>query len=104
MVSNGSSSEFTAFGDPINVAAHLAAQAAPGGILVTDTSAAQASLATDGLERRRLSLKGYATDAVCHPGVRAGALTAGVAATGAASPSSAESRCLPREGQRDSSP
>jgi adenylate cyclase len=67
MVSNGSSSEFTAFGDPINVAAHLAAQAAPGEILVTDTAAAQALLRTDGLEHRHLSLKGYATDAVVIP-------------------------------------
>jgi adenylate cyclase len=59
MVSRGSSSDFTAFGDPINLAAHVAAQAAPGEILVTDTAAAAAGLATDGLEKRELSLKGH---------------------------------------------
>ena len=46
-------SEFTALGDTINVAAHLAATAAPGEILITDAVAA--SLETDDLERRHLS-------------------------------------------------
>jgi adenylate cyclase len=61
-VSRGEESEFTALGDTINVAAHLAAQAAPGEILVTDAVAA--SLRTSGLERRRLSLKGHEVDAL----------------------------------------
>ena len=64
MVSRGTSSDFTAFGDPINVAAHVAAQAAPGEILITDTAAAAAGLATVGLERRRLSLKGHEENTV----------------------------------------
>jgi adenylate cyclase len=64
MVSRGPSSDFTAFGDPINVAAHVAAQAAPGEILITDASAAAAGLATDGLARRHLSLKGHGMDVV----------------------------------------
>jgi adenylate cyclase len=63
MVSSGTSSEFTAFGDVINVAAHVASQAAAGEILVTDAAAVQAELATEGLERRHLSLKGHAADA-----------------------------------------
>lgn len=61
-VSRGESSEFTALGDTINVAAHLAAQAGPGEILLTDEVAA--SLATEPLERRRLSLKGHELDAL----------------------------------------
>ena len=64
MVSRGSASEFTAFGDPINVAAHLASQAAAGEILVTDDVAASAGLGTEALARRRLSLKGHDVDAV----------------------------------------
>lgn len=67
MVSSGTTREFTAFGDPINVAAHLAAQAGPGEILVTDDAATQGELATGGLERRHLSLKGYATEAFVIP-------------------------------------
>lgn len=67
MVSRGSSSDFTAFGDPINVAAHLAAQAAVGEVLITDAAMAAAGLARDGLEQRHLSLKGHSTDAVVLP-------------------------------------
>jgi adenylate cyclase len=60
-VSRGLDSEFTALGDTINVAAHLAAQAGPGEILVT--RAVGAALETSGLERRHLSLKGHEVDA-----------------------------------------
>jgi adenylate cyclase len=60
-VSRGEDSEFTALGDTINVAAHLAAQAGPGEILVTD--AVRASLDVDDLQRRHLSLKGHELDA-----------------------------------------
>jgi adenylate cyclase len=67
MVSSGSTSEFTAFGDPINVAAHLAAQASVGEVLVTDAAAAEAELATEGFERRHLSLKGHVADALVIP-------------------------------------
>jgi hypothetical protein len=49
------------------VAAHVAAQAAPGEILVTEAAAVAADLAADGLERRRLSLKGHQADAVVVP-------------------------------------
>ncbi len=61
-VSRGEASEFTALGDTINVAAHLAAQAGPGEILVTE--AVGASLETSGLDRRHLSLKGHQVDAI----------------------------------------
>jgi adenylate cyclase len=67
MVSRGTSSDFTAFGDAINVAAHVAAQAASGEILITDPAAAAAGIALDGLERRHLSLKGHEADAVVLP-------------------------------------
>jgi adenylate cyclase len=67
MVSNGASREFTAFGDVINVAAHVAAQAAPGEVLVTDDAAAAAGLPMRELERRHLSLKGHAADVVVVP-------------------------------------
>jgi adenylate cyclase len=64
MVSRGTSSDFTAFGDAINLAAHVASKAAPGEVLITDGAALAAGLATEGLERRHLMLKGYAADAV----------------------------------------
>lgn len=61
-VSRGLDSEFTAFGDTINIAAHLAEAARPGEILITE--AVGASLETAGLERRDLSLKGLEIDAL----------------------------------------
>ncbi len=61
-ISRGEASEFTALGDTINVAAHLAAQARPGEILITE--AVGASLQTEGFERRHLSLKGHELDAL----------------------------------------
>lgn len=60
----GESSDFTALGDPVNVAAHLAAQAGAGEILVTTEAAAAAGLESTGLERRSLSLKGHPVGAV----------------------------------------
>jgi adenylate cyclase len=67
MVSRGGAAEFTAFGDSINVAAHVAAEAGPGEILVTGAAAAAAGIGGDGLARRRLVLKGYQVDAVVVP-------------------------------------
>jgi class 3 adenylate cyclase len=49
------------------VAAHLAAQADPGEILVTDATAVAAGLGSDDLERRQLSLKGHQVDAFVVP-------------------------------------
>jgi adenylate cyclase len=64
VVGSGSSTDFTALGDPVNIAAHLASQAAIGEVLVTTESAAAARLPLDGLERRHVSLKGHPVDAV----------------------------------------
>jgi adenylate cyclase len=59
-----SNADFTALGDPVNLAAHLASQAATGEVLVTNAAAAAAGLDVGGLERRSLSLKGHHVDAV----------------------------------------
>jgi len=64
VVGSGSSTDFTALGDPVNIAAHLASQAAIGEVLVTTASAASARLPLDGLERRHVSLKGHPVDTV----------------------------------------
>jgi adenylate cyclase len=66
LVSRGSAYEFTALGDTINVAAHLAGQAGPGEILVTAEVAASLGK-REGLERRSLSLKGHHVDALVVP-------------------------------------
>jgi adenylate cyclase len=50
--------EFTALGDAVNVTARLASAAGPGELLVTEAAALAAGLATDGLEERRLELRG----------------------------------------------
>ena len=50
--------DFTALGDAVNVTARLAASAAGGEILVSDAALAAADIATDGVEHRRLELKG----------------------------------------------
>ena len=57
-------SDFTALGDAVNIAAHLASQAMIGEVLVTDPALAAASLRPEGLERRHLSLKGHLIDAI----------------------------------------
>jgi len=50
--------EFTALGDAVNVTARLASAAGSGELLVTRAAAEAAALATDGLEHRRLALRG----------------------------------------------
>lgn len=50
--------EFTALGDAVNVASRLGSEAAAGEILISDTTAAGAEIATDGLEARSLELRG----------------------------------------------
>lgn len=59
-IPRGMESEFTAFGDTINVAAHLAADAGPGEILVTSEVATV--LEPAGLAPRHVSLKGHELD------------------------------------------
>jgi adenylate cyclase len=76
-VSRGLDSEFTALGNTINLAAHLAAEARAGEILITD--AVGASLETSGLERRPLSLKGHELDALVIAVDERGPATAGAA-------------------------
>ncbi len=63
IVGSGNTSDFTALGDPVNIAAHLASQAAIGEVLVTDEGAEAAGVAGTGLEHRHLSLKGHPVDA-----------------------------------------
>jgi adenylate cyclase len=62
-----SNADFTALGDPVNVAAHLASQASAGEVLVTVEAAGAAALDVAALERRHLSLKGHPVDAVVIP-------------------------------------
>jgi adenylate cyclase len=62
IVSSGGASDFTALGDPMNLAAHLASHAAIGEILVSDVAAAAAGM-PEGLDRRHVSLKGHPVDA-----------------------------------------
>jgi len=76
-VSRGLHSEFTALGDTINIAAHLAADARAGEILITE--AVGASLETSGLERRHLSLKGHELDALVITVDERGSTSAGAA-------------------------
>jgi adenylate cyclase len=58
-VKASSAGDFTALGDPVNITAHLASQAAIGEVLVTTEAATAAELAGESLEHRDLSLKGY---------------------------------------------
>ena len=67
IVGENESSDFTALGDPVNIAAHLASQAAIGEILLTDPVAEGAGLLDAGLERRHVLLKGHPIDALVLP-------------------------------------
>jgi adenylate cyclase len=58
-----SSADFTALGDPVNLAAHLASEASAGEVLVTDETLAGAGLSRDGFARRSVSLKGVRLEA-----------------------------------------
>lgn len=70
LVGSGGSSDFTALGDPMNIAAHLASQAAIGEILVTNKSAERGAVAREGLEQRHVSLKGHPLDVLVLPTAR----------------------------------
>jgi adenylate cyclase len=54
----GGQLDFTGVGDAVNTAARLGSVAAAGELLVSIATAERADLATDGLERRTLELKG----------------------------------------------
>jgi adenylate cyclase len=75
MVGEHESSEFTALGDPVNIAAHLASQAGVGEILLTEAVRENAGLPADGLERRHVSLKGHPFDALVLSTLRVGTTT-----------------------------
>jgi adenylate cyclase len=62
VIASDNATDFTALGDPVNIAAHLASQAQVGEALVTNESADAAGVAKDGLEERHLSLKGHPVD------------------------------------------
>jgi adenylate cyclase len=64
IVGENESSDFTALGDPVNIAAHLASQAAIGEILLTDPVVEGAGLLGTELERRPVLLKGHPIDAL----------------------------------------
>jgi adenylate cyclase len=76
MVGQNESSDFTALGDPVNIAAHLSSQAAIGEILLTEPVGEAAGLLHAGLERRHVLLKGHPIDALVLP-ASAVAATAG---------------------------
>jgi adenylate cyclase len=67
IVGKGESSDFTALGDPVNIAAHLASRAAIGEILLTGPVGEGAGLLDDGLERRHVLLKCHPIDALVLP-------------------------------------
>lgn len=70
IVGSEDASDFTALGDPVNITAHLAAQAAIGEVLVTVETASAAGLDDGMFERRALSLKGHSVEALvisAHP-------------------------------------
>jgi adenylate cyclase len=52
--------DFTALGDPVNVASRLGSEADGGELLISAAAADAAGLSTDGLEGRRLELRGRA--------------------------------------------
>jgi adenylate cyclase len=57
-VGEGDACDFTALGDPVNIAARLASSAGAGEIIVSTASAEASGLDTDGLESRSLDLRG----------------------------------------------
>jgi len=59
--------DFTALGDPMNIAAHLASQAVAGEILITQTVVDRTPLVGAELEGRHVSLKGYPLDVFVLP-------------------------------------
>jgi adenylate cyclase len=59
--------DFTALGDPMNVAAHLAQEAGAGEVLITRAAIERSALTVAGLEQRHVSLKGHPVDVLVLP-------------------------------------
>jgi adenylate cyclase len=59
-VGEGDARDFTALGDPVNIAARLASVAGAGELLLSSAAASAAGLDTAALERRALDLRGHA--------------------------------------------
>ncbi len=55
---SGASSDFTALGDNVNIAARLASKAGVGEVLISEATSNAAQIMTTGLEKRELELKG----------------------------------------------
>lgn len=55
---SGDAADFTALGDNVNIAARLASLAGPGEVLVSDATYHAAQLSIEGVEKRKLELKG----------------------------------------------
>ena len=102
----GHFTDFTALGDPVNLAARLASAAGAGEILVTDATLNAGSRDDAGLERRTLQLKGIAEPVdvavVAVSPARAGSgLTAAINTTeAAASPRPIDCRLVSRSSSR----
>jgi adenylate cyclase len=64
VVGTRDATDFTALGDPVNIAAHLASQAGAGEILLTDAVEQAVERSLDGSERRPVTLKGFELEAV----------------------------------------
>ena len=58
MGTEGGALDFTGVGDAVNIAARLSSVAAAGELIVSAATAERAGISTDGLESRRLDLKG----------------------------------------------
>jgi adenylate cyclase len=57
-IGSGGVSDITALGDDVNLTARLAAAASAGEVLITEAARTAAGLATEGLEPRRIDVKG----------------------------------------------
>lgn len=84
VVGSKGATDFTALGDPVNIAAHLASQAAVGEILVTDEVCARAGLSDRDLVHRHVSLKGHPLEVqvLAMSGLTEGPETVGVPPSG----------------------